>query len=67
MQYSRYKFIGYKKDEVIQSIGEKTEIIIKMTQTPFKDKIEERVGSEPIVIKQKEDNGKLILTVTRFK
>jgi hypothetical protein len=59
--------IGYKLDKALQLLGDKENIIIDTTSTPYQDKIEERQGNEPIVVRQKAINGKIKLTIAIFK
>ncbi|MDD4503540.1 MAG: hypothetical protein PHS15_01780 [Clostridiaceae bacterium] len=58
--------IGYNLDKALQLIGEKHEIIIDSTTTFYEDKIEERQGSTPIVVRQKVESDKIKLTTTHF-
>ncbi|MHB1392468.1 MAG: hypothetical protein ACYCYE_05180 [Clostridia bacterium] len=58
--------IGYKLDKALQLIGEKHNIIIDTTITPYEDKKEERLGNTPIVVRQKTINDKIKLTTTYF-
>lgn len=57
--------IGYKLDKALELIGDRQVIIIETT-TPYEDKIEERQGNTPIVVRQKAENGDIKLTTTYF-
>ena len=59
--------IGYKLDKALQLIGEKHNIIIDSTSTPYEDKKEERQGNMPIVVRQKAKNDEIRLTTSLFK
>ena len=58
--------IGYKLDKALQLIGEKHSVAVDLTLTPYKDKIEERQGNTPIVVRQKVENDRIKLTTTYF-
>ena len=58
--------IGYKLDKALQLLGGRPIDIIHTT-TPFEDKIEERQGNSPIVIRQKTKNEVIKLTTSLFK
>lgn len=62
-----YNFIGHELSYAIENIDRNKEIVIKLTQTPFKDKIIERMGNKPIVVRQIEDSKRVILTISYFK
>jgi len=59
--------IGYTIEKALQIIGSESNVIIDSTSTPYKDKIEERQGNIPIVVRQKVENSKIILTTSLFK
>lgn len=59
--------VGYKLDIALQLIGNKQKIEIETTSTPFIDKIEERKGNTPIVVRQKAENDVIKLTTSLFK
>ena len=59
--------IGYTLDHALQIIGENHNIIIDSTSTPFEDKKKERRGNSPIVVRQKAECDKIILTTSCFK
>jgi topoisomerase IA-like protein len=59
--------IGYTLDKALQLIGEKHSVAVESTITPYKDKIEERQGNTPIVVRQKVENDRIILTACLFK
>lgn len=59
--------IGYKLDKALELIGGKQNIIVDTTITPYEDKIEERQGNAPIVVRQKTKNGEIKLTTSFFK
>lgn len=58
--------IGYSIDKALIMIGEKYEVELDLTITPYRDKIEERQGNAPIVVRQKVENGKIRLMTTYF-
>ena len=58
--------IGYKIDKALQIISEKRSVAVELTITPYKDKTEERQGNTPIVVRQKVENDRIILTTTYF-
>lgn len=57
--------IGYRLDKALQLLNNIPIDIIETT-TPFEDKIEERQGNSPIVIRQKTKNDVVKLTITYF-
>ena len=59
--------IGYKLDKALQLIGEKYNIIIDSTSTPYEDRKEERQGNAPIVVRQNAKNDEIRLTTSLFK
>ncbi len=59
--------IGYTIEKAIYLIGQDRTVIIDSTSTPYKDKIEERKGNTPVVVRQKEECGKILLTTSIFK
>ncbi|MDD3704546.1 MAG: hypothetical protein PHC45_00555 [Clostridiaceae bacterium] len=59
--------IGYTLDYALRLIGDKHNITINSTSTPYEDKKMERQGNTPIVVRQKTDNGIIILTTSYFK
>lgn len=59
--------VGYSLDKALKLIGEKYEIIVDSTITPYEDKIEERQGNTPIVVRQKIESDKIKLTISLFK
>lgn len=59
--------IGYKLDKALQLIGDKQNIIIDTTITPYEDKKEERQGNTPIVVRQRTTNDEIKLTTSLFK
>lgn len=59
--------VGYKLDKALQLIGDKNNIIIDSTSTPYEDKKKERQGNTPIVVRQKAKNDEIRLTVSLFK
>ena len=59
--------IGYTLNCALQLIGESHSITIDSTSTPYEDKKMERQGNTPIVVRQKTDNGIIILTTSYFK
>lgn len=67
MLIHKSQFIGYKLNSAIGKLDKNKELIVQITQTPLKNKMEERMGNEPIVIKHTEDNNRVILTVSYFK
>ena len=58
--------IGYKLDKALQLIGDKQNIIIDATSTPYEDKKKERQGNTPIVVRQRVINDEIKLTTTYF-
>jgi len=58
--------IGYKLDKALQLIGDKNNVIIDTTSTPYEDKKKERQGNMPIVVRQKAKNDEIRLTITHF-
>lgn len=58
--------IGYKLDKALELIGDKQNVIIDTTTTPYEDKIKERQGNTPIVVRQKTENGEIKLTTACF-
>ena len=58
--------IGYKLDKALELLGGKQNIIIDTTTTPYEDKIEERQGNAPIVVRQITKNDEIKLTTTHF-
>ena len=58
--------IGYKLDKALQLIGDKQNIVIDSTITPYEDKKEERQGSTPIVVRQRANKDEIKLTTTYF-
>jgi len=58
--------IGYKIDKALHIISEKHSVAVESTITPYEDKTEERQGNTPIVVRQKVENGRIILTTTYF-
>ena len=59
--------IGYTLDYALRLIGDKHNITINSTSTPYEYKKMERQGNTPIVVRQKTDNGIIILTTSYFK
>lgn len=59
--------IGYTLDYALRLIGDKHNVTINSTSTPYEDKKMERQGNTPIVVRQKTDNGIIILTTSYFK
>lgn len=59
--------IGYSLDKALKRIGEKYEIVVDSTITPYEDKREERQGNTPIVVRQKVESDKIKLTTSLFK
>lgn len=59
--------IGYKLDKALQLIGDKMNVIIDTTTTPYEDKKEERQGNTPIVVRQKATKDEIKLTTSLFK
>ncbi len=60
-------FIGYKYNAIKMLLDSNKELVIKKTQTVFKNKLEERINEEPIVIKHTEEDNKIVLTLSYFK
>jgi hypothetical protein len=58
--------IGYKLDKALQLIGDKQNVVIDTTITPYDDKKEERQGNTPIVVRQRVINDEIKLTTTLF-
>jgi hypothetical protein len=58
--------IGYKLDKALQLIGDKQNVVIDTTITPYDDKKEERQGNIPIVVRQRVINDEIKLTTTLF-
>jgi hypothetical protein len=58
--------IGYKLDKALQLIGDKQNVVIDTTITPYDDKKEERQGNTPIVVRQRVINDEMKLTTTLF-
>jgi hypothetical protein len=58
--------IGYKLDKALKLLGSRQVDIVKTT-TPFDDKIEERQGNSPIVVRQKTKNDVIQITSSLFK
>ncbi len=67
MKLNRANIIGYELNKIIESMGKDIQYIIKITKTPLKSKIEERIGKEPIIINYKEEGNKIVLTASYFK
>ncbi len=61
------QLIGYELDKAIKKTSNDKEIVIRLTQTPFKDKMRTRMDNKPIVIKHIENDKRVILTVGYFK
>jgi hypothetical protein len=59
--------IGYRLEKALQLIGEKHSVAVDSTITPYKDKTEERQGNTPIVVRQKVENDRILLTTCLFK
>lgn len=59
--------IGYRLDKAMQLLGENQNISVDSTITPYKDKTEERQGNTPIVVRQKVENDRIIITTCLFK
>lgn len=58
--------IGYKLEEALKLLGDGSKVNIDSTITPYEDKIEDRMGNSPIVVRQKTINDEIFLTVSYF-
>lgn len=58
--------IGYKLDKALQLIGDSYDIVVDTTATPYEDKMEERRGNPPVVVRQKVADGQIRLTASYF-
>ncbi len=67
MQSYESLFIGYSLNAVLGKINNSKELIIQTTMTPLKNKKEERLKTEAIILKHIEDNNRVVLTVSYFK
>ncbi|MFZ5352045.1 MAG: hypothetical protein ACOZCL_04865 [Bacillota bacterium] len=61
------RVIGFELEKAKKLIGSKVEIIVEETSTIFTDKIMERQGNSPIVVRQIIRDGKIVLTTSLFK
>lgn len=61
------QLIGYNFKQAIEKLDNNKEIVVQLTQTPLKNKQEERMDNKPIVIRHIEDSKRVILTVSYFK
>jgi hypothetical protein len=59
--------IGYKLSEALKLIGDQVIVKIDSTITPYEDKRKERMGNEPIVVRQIVDYDEIKLTTSLFK
>lgn len=59
--------IGYKLSEALRLIGDQAKVTIDSTITPYEDKKKERIGNEPIVVRQIVKNDEIKLTTSLFK
>jgi hypothetical protein len=59
--------IGYKLSEALKLIGDQVIVKIDSTITPYEDKRKERMGNEPIVVRQIVEYDEIKLTTSLFK
>ncbi len=59
--------VGFNLNKAKNIIDESIHFIIEETFTPFEDKKLERVGKDPIIIRQLNKNGIVVFTVSYFK
>lgn len=67
MIFKNSKIIGFELNSVIESLDNDMKYEVQITKTPLKNKIEERINKEPIVIKYKEEGNMILLTASYFK
>jgi hypothetical protein len=58
--------IGYELDRALLMLNG-YEVIVNETSTPFQDKKDERADHSPKVVRQLKVEGRIYLTVARFK
>lgn len=59
--------VGFNLNKAKSIIGESFHFIVEETFTPFEDKKLERLGKDPIIIRQINKNGIVVFTVSYFK
>jgi len=59
--------VGFNLNKAKRIINENTHFIVEETITPFEDKKLERLGKDPVIIRQLNNNGIVVFTVSYFK
>jgi len=59
--------IGYSLEKALELLGNQEKVTIDSTITPYEDRKQERMGKEPIVVRQIAKDDEIKLTTSLFK